>query len=229
MPTIRRIALPLVLAISTTLLATACDARDDRDSADVAAAPVPEAAEISEAPERPEQPERPEIPERDEAPERPESSERSASSKPTFVEGPDGSASITSRNGALVMSLRHDSIVVAFSDSMRAVVQGQVKQSMHEDAKADTGDDSALGQIIKGVVQSTVSGALREVFEKSRGFPVSAVRDVSYDDGAIRFSYVKTPTWNFDKINADHEPLLEQFHPADAARFVGAVRARLNR
>ena len=50
---------------------------------------------------------------------------------------------------------------------------------------------------------------------------------IAYEHGAIRFDYVEKPTWTFDNFKTDETPLLEQFHPADAARFVGAVRARL--
>lgn len=226
MSIIRRIAPHAVLVLSVAALATACDQRDDRRASDVAAAPVPPvppAARVAEVAERTEMPERPE------AKEQPERQERSASSNTTFTEGADGSVSMKTRNGAMVMSLRHDSVVVAFSDSMRNAIQGEMRKSMKEDAAADSDENSALGQMIKGVVKSTVTGAMREVFEKSRGFPVSDIRDVSFDDGAIRFTYVHKPTWTFDHINSDDEPLLEQFHPADAARFVGAVRANMKR
>ncbi len=225
---VRRYAPHLVLVLSASLVASACD--DDvgnRNTNDVpAAAPVPAVAEVPEVPERPEVAERPELPEQ---PERPEAREGSASSKTTFAEGPDGSVSMKTRNGAMVMSLRHDSVVVAFSDSMRNAIQREMKKSMKEDAAADSEENSAIGQMIKGVVKSTVTGAMREVFEKSRGFPVSDLRSVDYDDGAIQFTYDHKPTWNFDHVNTDNEPLLEQFHPADAARFVGAVRSRMKR
>lgn len=154
-----------------------------------------------------------------------EAGDQSRSGQPTFAEGPDGSVSMTTRNRALVMSLRHDSIVVAFSDSIRRHVQKEVKQSTDEKDTAR----SALGQVVQGVVQNAVTGALSEVFDKARGFPVSTLRDVKYEDGAIRFEYVSEPAWTFDSFKVDKEPLLEQFHPADAARFVGAVRARLRR
>ncbi len=161
------------------------------------------------------------------APARPSASVSAANSKPTFAEGADGSVSMRTRTGTMVMSLRHDSVVVAFSDSMRLAIQREMKSSMKEDAESDADEKSAIGQMIKGVVKSTVTGAMREVFEKSRGFPVSSLRDVSYESGAIEFQFGHKPTWNFEHINSDDEPLLEQFHPADAARFVGAVRAQM--
>jgi hypothetical protein len=91
----------------------------------------------------------------------------------------------------------------------------------------DSTSESAIGQMIEGVVKSSVSGALTEVFEKSRGFPVSSLNGIAYEQGAIRFDFAKRPTWDMDGFKTDGTPLLAQFHPADAARFVGAVRARL--
>lgn len=154
-----------------------------------------------------------------------EGGDQSRAGQPTFAEGPDGSVSMTTRNRAIVMSLRHDSIVVAFSDSIR----GRVQQKMRASTDARDTSGSALGEVVGGVVKSAVSGALSEIFDKARGFPVSSLRDVAYDDGAIRFEYRSKPAWTFDSFKIDNEPLLEQFHPADAARFVGAVRARLRR
>lgn len=154
-----------------------------------------------------------------------EADDQSRGGQPTFAEGPDGSVSMTTRNGAIVMALRHDSVVVAFSDSIRRRVQEEMRQSTDQN---DT-SGSALGQVVGGVVKSAVTGALGEIFDKARGFPVASLRDVQYDDGAIRFEYRSKPAWTFDSFKVDKEPLLEQFHPADAARFVGAVRARLRR
>lgn len=145
--------------------------------------------------------------------------------KPSFTEEPGGGASMKTSNGALVMSLRHDSVVVAFSDSIREHVKQEMKQEMAKDS--GKGEDGALAEVMKGVVAKSVTAGLSEIFDKSRGFPVSALRDVSYEKGAIRFEYVKEPTWTFDNFKTDKTPLLEQFHPADAARFVGAVRARM--
>lgn len=145
--------------------------------------------------------------------------------KPSFKEEPDGGASMHTSNGALVMSLRHDSVVVAFSDSIREHVKQEMKREMSKDSAE--GEDGALAELMKGVVKKSVTAGLSEVFDKSRGFPVSSLRDVSYENGAIRFDYVKEPTWTFDNFKSDKTPLLEQFHPADAARFVGAVRARI--
>lgn len=146
-------------------------------------------------------------------------------SKPSFVESPNGAVSMRTTNGALVMSLRHDSVVVAFSDSISRHVKAELKNEMAKDSSEK--DGGAFAEVMKGVVEKSVSAGLSEVFDKARGFPVSALRGIAYEHGAIRFDYVEKPTWTFDNFKTDETPLLEQFHPADAARFVGAVRARL--
>ena len=150
----------------------------------------------------------------------------SGAAQPTFAEGPDGSVSMKSRGGALVMMLRHDSVLVTFSDSLRHAVRKEVDSSM---ADGSNSGDSRFGRMIQGVVQTTVSTTLREVFDKARGFPVSTLRGVSYENGAIEFDYQKKPLLSFDNMKEGDESILEKFHPADAARFVGAVRARLHK
>ena len=148
----------------------------------------------------------------------------SGDAKPTFVEGPNGSVSMKTKGGALVMMLRHDSVLVAFSDSLRYAVRNEVDSSIADGAHSD---DSRFGRMIQNAVKTTVSTTLREVLDKARGFPVSTLRGVSYENGAIEFDYKRKPILSFDEMKDGDESFLEKFHPADAARFVGAVRARL--
>lgn len=150
--------------------------------------------------------------------------------RPSFAEARDGSVSMHTTNGAFVMALRHDSVLLAFSDSIRAHVRSEMEAKTGRRAAEATGKNrSAFGELVQGVVQKTLDATMSEVFDNARGFPVSALRDVSYERGAIRFDFRETPTWNLQNFKSDDVPLLEQFHPADAARFVGAVRARMSR
>lgn len=144
---------------------------------------------------------------------------------PSFVEE-DGGVSMRSTDGAFVMRLRRDSVLVAFSDSLRESVMADVDSSMEADVERDP---SAIADMVQGIVHNTVRSTLHEVFEKERGFPVADVRDVRYEDGSIRFEYRRKPDLliEIEKIEASGEPLLSKFHPADAARFVGAVRSRI--
>ena len=130
--------------------------------------------------------------------------------------------------GAMLMRLRHDSVLVGFSDSLRRSVKHDVDTSFKKDASDE--ESSALGRVVKSAVQATVQTTLNEVFDKERGFPVADLKDARYEDGKIVFQYrtkEATPTIRPDKISNDGKPFLSQFHPADAARFVGAVRARM--
>lgn len=149
----------------------------------------------------------------------------SASAQPSFREGPNGEVWMKTTNGTMLMGLRHDSILVGFSDSLRKSVKADVDSSMKKEATSD--ENSAIGRVVKNAVQATVKSTLTEVFDREHGFPLSDVKDVKYDDGRIVFDYRHKPTIGPENVKDGNKTMLEQFHPADAARFVGAVRARL--
>ena len=143
----------------------------------------------------------------------------------TFTDDPVEGITITTRSGKLRLHLRHDSVLASFSDSLRRSVHRDVDSSM---AAERVGDHSGIGGAIEGMVKSTVNATLTEVFDKARGFPVSDLKDVRLDDGAIEFDYRhRQRALKFEGITESSRPFLSQFHPADAARFVGAVRARI--
>jgi hypothetical protein len=56
---------------------------------------------------------------------------------------------------------------------------------------------------------------------------VSAVKDVRYTDGRIEFEWNERPTRLLDQTKVNGKPFLESFRPADAERFVAAVRAKI--
>ena len=147
-------------------------------------------------------------------------------SAPNFAEGPGGEVWMKTTTGAMLMRLRHDSVLVGFSDSLRRSVNHDVDSSFKKDASSDN-DKSALGRVVKSAVQATVQSALSEVFDKERGFPVSDLKDAQYHDGRIVFKYRNKPAITPDNVKNDGKSMLEQFNPSDAARFVGAVRARI--
>ena len=62
---------------------------------------------------------------------------------------------------------------------------------------------------------------------KSRGFPLSDLREVRYGKGTIAFEFKHRPTFTFIDLKENNEPFLTHFAPADAERFVSAVRAKL--
>lgn len=145
--------------------------------------------------------------------------------EPSFVELPGGEVAMFTRDRSLMLRLRNDSILAGFSDSLRTAVKSEVERKSN---RPDTGERSEFGRAIERVVRTTVNATLSEVFDKDRGVPVSDLRDARLENGTIVFDYRRKPTLSFDSIKLEKEPFLSQFHRADAARFVGAVRARLN-
>jgi len=82
---------------------------------------------------------------------------------------------------------------------------------------------SGLGPSIERLVKSTVQSAV-----SSRvSFPVSAVKAIRYQNGAIEFEWHERPTRLFDQTKVNGKPFLESFAPDDAQRFVNAVRGRI--
>lgn len=148
-------------------------------------------------------------------------SERSG---PNFTEGKSGEVWMATQSGSLIMRLRHDSVLIGFSDSLRQAVKSQVDTSMRRDADEER---SGLARAVRGAVEATVKTTLREVFDKERGFPVSDVRSVRYEGGEIVFDYEHKPLIAPEGIKDGDRSMLTRFHPADAARFVGALRGRM--
>ena len=143
---------------------------------------------------------------------------------PNFTEGRNGEVWMTTTSGSLIMRLRNDSVLIGFSDSLRHAVKSQVDTSMRRGTDEER---SGLARAVRGAVEATVKTTLREVFDKERGFPVSDVRSVRYDDGEIVFDYEHKPLIAPEGIKDGDQSMLARFHPADAARFVGALRGRM--
>jgi hypothetical protein len=81
-----------------------------------------------------------------------------------------------------------------------------------------TGVGADIERMVKGTVQSAVATRV--------AFPVSAVRDVRYEGGRIIFDWNDKPRYLFGKMNVNKKDVMGSFSPADAERFVDAVRAR---
>lgn len=90
------------------------------------------------------------------------------------------------------------------------------------DTSAVTG--SGFGASIEKMVKSSVQTAIGTRI----AFPLSSVRDITYDNGRIVFDGTPNPGDIFKNTKVNGKPLLESFSPADARRFVDAVHARLN-
>lgn len=130
-----------------------------------------------------------------------------------------GDIRIVSTDSSVEMSLIGEHIATRLGPKVIA--------QMDRDLAKDTSDrhDGALGAMIAGAVKGTVRSALTRDY----GFPLSDVRDVRYENGAIVFDWKSKPTMNPETMKVNDRKFLESFSPDDARRFVAAVRTRLQR
>lgn len=148
----------------------------------------------------------------------PVSQQAGASPDPgTAASARDESPTITTSNGAVSMALADDRIVVRLSDA----TLDQVRREMT--AEGGRRDSTSLGGRIEGMVKSAVEGAL----SKEIDYPLAEIEDVRYEDGTIRFTFRGRGRRMIEQTQVDDRPLLESFEPADARRFVDAVKRRL--
>jgi hypothetical protein len=72
------------------------------------------------------------------------------------------------------------------------------------------------------MVKSTVASALTQQVE----YPLSDIRDASYEDGEIKLDMTGERMRIFSQTRINNTPVMKSFRPADAEAFVAAVKAR---
>jgi hypothetical protein len=122
---------------------------------------------------------------------------------------------IQTTNAELDLALAGDTISAGLTPRALA----RVRQETDTATVHTTGVGGSIERMVKSSVQSAVSSRVR--------FPVSAVKDVRYENGAIRFEWNERPTRLLDQTKVNNKPFLESFPPEDAQRFVDAVRAKI--
>jgi hypothetical protein len=122
---------------------------------------------------------------------------------------------IQTTKGELDMALIGDTISAGLAPGAVA----KVRQETDTAAVHGSGLGGSIERLVKSTVQSAVTSRV--------SFPVSAVKDVRYRNGAIEFEWKERPTRLFEHTKVNGKPFLESFSPADAERFVQAVRAKL--
>jgi hypothetical protein len=125
-----------------------------------------------------------------------------------------GDVSIVTTDNGIDLALIGDSISTGLSQSALAKVR----------AETDTSKVSSGG--FAGDIEKMVKGKVQSAIGTRVSFPISAVRDVRYENGRIVFDWNGKSPGVFDNTRINRKPLLESFAPADAERFVDAVRAR---
>lgn len=130
----------------------------------------------------------------------------------------DGDVKITSTDGALVLAVVGDSVVIQLSDSLR--------QSVADSIKKDTGDKGGVGAIIGNAVSAAVNTAM--------GFkvrvPAKNVENLRYENGELHFEvHDGMVNINSGKSNSGktHGGKTNggRFSEEDARRFIEAVKA----
>jgi hypothetical protein len=127
--------------------------------------------------------------------------------------GPGDVRIVTTDNG-IDLALIGDSISTGLSQSALAKVR----------AETDTSKVSSGG--FAGDIEKMVKGKVQSAIGTRVSFPISAVRDVRYENGRIVFDWNGGSPGVFDNTKINGKPLLASFAPADAEQFVDAVRAR---
>jgi hypothetical protein len=135
---------------------------------------------------------------------------------PPSGSGPSaGDVRIQTTSAELDLALVGDTISAGLAPGALA----KVRQETDSASVHGSGLGGSIERMVKSTVQSAVSSRV--------SFPVSDVRDVRYENGAIRFDWNHRPTRLFDQTKVNGKPLLESFRPDDAERFVQAVRAKI--
>ena len=129
--------------------------------------------------------------------------------------GITGDVRIQTTSGELDMALVGDTISAGLAPDALAKVRRETDTAR----VSSSGIGGSIERMVKSTVQSAVSSRV--------AFPVSAVKDVRYRDGAIEFEWNERPTRLFEQTKVNGKPFLASFAPQDAERFVDAVRARL--
>lgn len=119
-----------------------------------------------------------------------------------------GDVRVVSTDGAIVLALVGDTVRMRMGDSLTTQVQ----------RKLDAGADSAagFGGFIARTVKGAVGGAMAEAARFVMRVPVAEVQDLRYENGEL-------------KVNGNHHKGMQanaRFTPADAERFMNAVRTR---
>jgi hypothetical protein len=125
---------------------------------------------------------------------------------------------ITTTDRAFDLALRRDSVVLSLS----AHTVGKVHKAF-DSAATDTAKKTMVGAYLT----RTLLAEAEKLTSKSTGFLVRDIENVTYQDGRLDFQLKPgtKPFIPFASIKQEGRPVMESFSPADAERFVQAVRS----
>lgn len=126
----------------------------------------------------------------------------------------EGDVRITDAKGEVDLALIGDTISSGLSQQTIA----KVRQETDTSKVQGTGFGPSIERLVKGTVQGAIGTRV--------AFPVSAVKDVRFEGGRIIFDWNGKPPRAFERTKVNDHDVLSSFKPADAQRFVDAVKAR---
>ena len=139
-----------------------------------------------------------------------------------------GDVRISTPNNAVVLALAGDSVWMGLSDSVLTHARVATDSARTHAAAANKGGiGGAFGAMIADKVTAAVDAGLRTRV----AYPLSDIQNVAYENGTLHFTYRAGArhVMSFEDIKTDTDggshPVLATFAPADAERFVAAVRA----
>jgi len=132
----------------------------------------------------------------------------------------DGDVRITSTDGALILAVIGDSVVIQMSDSVRQAVRSDI-----QDEAANAG---RLGAMIGNAVGAAVNAALGITVR----VPAEKVSNLRYENGNLRFDVEGGAGVKLNSSASDSMSTISNgknnggaFTEADAMQFIDAVRA----
>jgi len=123
------------------------------------------------------------------------------------------------KNQNYVISTKDQKISLVLSDStvymkLAPSVLDKVNKDLNKEKSKNQDNDWA--NKFSHFVISNVQSLLNKKLE----YPISEIKDVNYENGALTFTYYHTHLMTFDKIKDNDKPALANFNPSDAKEFV---------
>lgn len=127
-----------------------------------------------------------------------------------------GDLRIFNSDSAVDLTLQGDKILAGLSPKTVGMIRAKLDTSR-------AGDSGGLGGDIAKIVKTTVANTIGT----HAAFPLSEIRDIRYENGALIFDWKDGGTHElFGNVKIHEGKVSNSFRADDAERFIAAVRAR---
>ena len=106
-------------------------------------------------------------------------------------------------------------------------ISGGLSEKTLAKVRTDTDTGAVKGSGFAASLEKTIKSSVQSAIGTRVNVPLSAVRDVRYENGKIVFEWNGKKPNVFGNVKEGKKDFLESFRPEDAQRFVDAVRARM--